>query len=144
MAAQHAQERFSHRLSRSLVHALSVMAAIAGFATAMPAHARSPAFTQAVQQYRAGHLSDAFGRFFALANDGDADAARIALFMHQYGPILYGRYWDAAPQEVAHWQALQGKPVVHSAPPFQPQWLDGGSFQPQPAPRRAVRKTTTP
>lgn len=144
MAAQHAQGSLSHRLPRPLVHALSVLAAVAGFMTAMPAQARSPAFTEAVQQYRAGHLSDAFGRFFALANDGDADAARIALFMHQYGPILYGRYWDAAPQEVAHWQSLQGKPVVHSPPPFQPQWLDGGSFQSRPATRRTARKVATP
>lgn len=141
MSAPHAQGRFSHRLSRSLVHALSVLAAVAGFMAAMPAQARSPAFTEAVQQYRAGHLPGAFGRFFALANDGDADAARIALFMHQYGPTLYGRYWDAAPQEVAHWQALQGKPVVHSPPPFQPQWLDGNTFQQRPDAKRAVKKT---
>lgn len=144
MTAQHASAGSARRTARRLARVLCVLAAAAGCAAAAPVQARSTAFSEAVQQYRAGHLSDAFGRFFALANGGDADAARIALFMHQYGPILYGRYWDAAPQEVAYWQALQGKPAAHPTPPFQPQWLDGEGPPQRPAPRRIARKTALP
>lgn len=103
------------------------------------AAAATKAFADAVQQYRAGHLSDAFGRFFALANEGDADAARIALFMHQYGPTLYGRYWDAPPQDVARWQLLQDRRGVHQEPRFQPDWLDPRTFQPGKQRVRAYR-----
>lgn len=41
-----------------------------------------------------------------MANNGDADAARIALFMHRFGPQLYGRYWDLSPQEADSWTQL--------------------------------------
>lgn len=129
--------------SRRLARAACVLAAAAAVAGGGPASARGKAFDEAVQQYRAGHLSDAFGRFFALANEGDPDAARIALFMHQYGPVLYGRYWEAHPHEVAAWQALQGKPTAHAEPPFRPQWLDQGSFRRKPS-GQSVTRTTAP
>lgn len=126
--------------SRWLLRALCAVAAVAALATAGPTQARSRAFDEAVQQYRAGHLSDAFGRFFALASEGDADAARIALFMHQYGPVLYGRYWDAAPHEVARWQALQDRPAAHSQPSFRPHWLDDGSLRQKPKAKPGVKQ----
>ncbi|HWI81399.1 hypothetical protein [Ramlibacter sp.] len=140
MATQHSFP--TGLVSRPLIGAIGAALAAACLLAAAPAEAGTRAFNEAVQQYRAGHLADAFGRFFALANDGDADAARIALFMHQFGPTLYGRYWDANPREVAYWQSLQAKPTVHAAPPFQPDWLDAGTAQ-QRVVKRGVRKTAT-
>jgi hypothetical protein len=75
---------------------------------AVPIHAspHEQQFQYAVQQYKAGRYSVAFGRFVALANRGDPDAAHFALFMNKYGPTLYGSWWDADPTEVAHWSTL--------------------------------------
>jgi hypothetical protein len=141
MPAQQLREGRRCPPSGWLVRAVCAAAASAALAAAAPAQARSRAFDEAVQQYRAGHLADAFGRFFALANEGDADAARIALFMHQYGPVLYGRYWDAAPQDVARWQALQHRPGAHPQPAFRPDWVDDGSFRQKPKGRPPVKQT---
>ena len=66
----------------------------------------TPPFDEAARQYRAGRFSDSYGRFMALANTGDVDAAHIALFMNRYGPQLYGSYWDAAPHEIERWASL--------------------------------------
>jgi hypothetical protein len=63
-------------------------------------------YQEATRSFRAGRLSEAFGRFQDLANRGDPDAARVALFMHAYGPTLYGKHWDALPQDVAYWASL--------------------------------------
>jgi hypothetical protein len=48
----------------------------------------------------------AFDGFSRLANDGDAESARIALQMHVHGPALYGRYWSATAEELAAWSSL--------------------------------------
>jgi hypothetical protein len=73
-----------------------------------PVHAggHEQQFQRGMQQYRAGHFSAAYGAFVALANQGDPDAAHIALFMNKYGPLLYGSWWDADPNDVAQWSAL--------------------------------------
>ena len=63
-------------------------------------------YASAVQSFRAGKTSVAFGQFVEMANRGDVDAARVALFMHAYGPVLYGKQWDAFPKDVAYWTGL--------------------------------------
>lgn len=63
-------------------------------------------YEAAVKSFRSGRTSDAWGRFHDLANRGDPDAARIALFLHAYGPVLYGKHWDALPHDVAYWNSL--------------------------------------
>lgn len=63
-------------------------------------------YAEAVRSFRTGRTSEAFGQFMALANRGDVDSARIALFMHNYGAVLYGRHWDAGTQNVAYWSEL--------------------------------------
>ncbi len=87
---------------------ISCIAAFCLLATALPAAARDSRndYQDAIRQYKDGRLAEAFGRFVALANNGDADAARIALFMHRFGPPLYGRYWDLSPQEAESWTHL--------------------------------------
>lgn len=63
-------------------------------------------YADALLQFRNGRLAEAFGGFTVLANRGDADAARIAIFMYQFGPVLYGRDWDVTPHEAKAWEAL--------------------------------------
>jgi hypothetical protein len=79
-------------------------------------------YSQAVHQFKAGRRSEAFGRFIALANRGDVDAARIALHLYTYGAELYGTQWDAAPGDIAYWNTLvrnspsAGRPEPESKP----------------------------
>jgi len=94
------------RAVQALSCGLLAMAAMA------PAHASGAAqavereYAQAVQAFRTGRSSEAFGRFVELANRGDVDSARIALFLHQYGAPLHGKQWDALPADVAYWNQL--------------------------------------
>jgi hypothetical protein len=72
------------------------------------AAAPDPAYAQAVQEYRMGRWSSAFGRFIVLANDGNVEAARIALFMQQHGRQLYGSDWEASEDDVVLWSRMAG------------------------------------
>src|SRR5262252_8735943 len=86
-------------------------ASSAGCSTGSPRRSAAQQWSVAVgspslRSFRAGRLSDAFGRFVDLANRGDVDSARIALFLQSYGPVLYGKDWDAGPDNVAYWNML--------------------------------------
>ncbi|MEJ5991246.1 hypothetical protein WG902_14685 [Ramlibacter sp. PS3R-8] len=85
---------------------------VAGLALTLCVHgaiaAPDPLYTEAVQEYRAGRWSSAFGRFITLANNGHVDAARIALFMQLHGRQLYGSDWDASDDDVALWSRMTG------------------------------------
>jgi hypothetical protein len=65
-------------------------------------------FAEAVQLYRAGRWSGAYGRFIKLADQGHPGAARIALLMLRHGRDLYQTEWTAAPSQVAHWERVSG------------------------------------
>ncbi len=60
---------------------------------------------RAIAAFRAGRFPEAYGRFTALADLGDAEAARTALWMYQRGPSLFGSDWDATPDQLASWSA---------------------------------------
>ena len=66
-------------------------------------------FAEAVQLYRAGRWSAAYGRFMPLADRGHVRAARIALAMHRDGASLYGVQWDATQEQVQSWQRHAGR-----------------------------------
>ena len=95
-------------------------------------------YGNAVRSFRAGRLSEAFGQFMDLANRGDVDAARVALFMHSYGPVLYGKEWDAGPQNVAYWNMLvrNSGTSARPMPEFEPTVLSPGKAKARPAPVR--------
>jgi hypothetical protein len=99
--------------------ALTLAAALATGTGAL-ASSRDRAFVEATQQYQKARWADAYGRFMRLANSGDRDAARIALFMHRYGPQLYGAYWDASTEEVELWTELAATQAGRAQPTFQP------------------------
>jgi hypothetical protein len=77
--------------------------------------APDPGFTQAVQDYRAGRWSSAYGRFMVLANSGNVEAARIALFMQRHGKLLYNSDWSASDEDLELWSKMTG-----SRPPNEP------------------------
>lgn len=96
--------------------------AMAAACVAAPARAAGPTYTyeEAVSRFRAGEWADAYGRFIALANEGDADAARISLFMLSYGPKLHGSQWHALPHEIRRWQQLAASAAGRKPPEFVP------------------------
>jgi hypothetical protein len=75
---------------------------------ASAAAAEDPGYSQAVKDYRAGQWSSAYGRFIVLANSGNTDAARIALFMQRHGKLLYGTDWAATDEDVELWSKMTG------------------------------------
>lgn len=90
-------------------------------ASAWAAHAGDH-FEQAVADYRGGRYAAAWGNFYMAANEGDPDAARVALHMLRYGPLLYGGFWDASSEEVADWTRLAASSKGRLPPEFQPAW----------------------
>ncbi|MEO5672640.1 MAG: hypothetical protein ABIR26_18290 [Ramlibacter sp.] len=92
-------------------------------ALAFPAHGASSDadFAVAVARFKSGQMSDAYGRFIALADEGDADAARIALFMYKFGPVLYGSHWDAHPDDLAYWAQLATRASGRPEPVVRPE-----------------------
>jgi hypothetical protein len=84
------------------------------------AGAQPPDYAQAVQLYRQGRVSAAYGMFVAAANNGDPDAARVALFMLRYGPVLYATHWDASTEEVENWSLLARSARAREQPAFRP------------------------
>jgi hypothetical protein len=75
-------------------------------------------YGQAVQLFKEGRWPKAFGRFCAAGSAGDADGARICLFMHQYGPTLYGSHWDASQDDLDYWKKVAGRGVGRAQPEF--------------------------
>lgn len=63
----------------------------------------APTFADAAASLRTGRYADAYGRFVALADEGDVDAGRIALVMHRYGREVFASDWDASVEQLAEW-----------------------------------------
>jgi hypothetical protein len=95
---------------RTLPVCLSLALAL-GAALSLPAHAqatadRDAAFAAATQEYRAQHYAGAYGRFVRLADQGHAEAARIAWMMYRDGPVLFGTQWYASTPQLEAWSKL--------------------------------------
>lgn len=88
------------------------------------AAAQEPDFPDAVRSYRTGQWSAAYGQFRYLANSGNAEAARIALFMYGHGRMLYGTQWDASDDDIALWSRLAG---MRAPQPDQPERVASGA-----------------
>ena len=71
-----------------------------------PAGSQAARFAEASQLFRAGRHAAAYGRFVRLANEGDREAASIALVMHRHGAVLFGSVWDATTEELEYWSLL--------------------------------------
>lgn len=141
-----------HQMQRPEGSSRRARRSFAGFVTmlllalSLPSGAASPVereYADAVKSFRTGRLSEAFGQFMAIANRGDVDAARVALFMHMYGPVLYGKQWDAGDQNVAYWTMLvrNSGTSARAMPEFKPTVLMPSRAKATPAKAR-TRGTT--
>jgi hypothetical protein len=98
-----ALQRASATLSRPTAPTLATAASATPDRPAMPRTAFAPTFATAAESLRAGRYAEAYGRFVTLADEGDVDAARIALVMHRFGPDVFGSAWDASVEQLAEW-----------------------------------------
>jgi hypothetical protein len=57
--------------------------------------------------YENGHYARAFELFAGLADAGHAEAARITLQMHRFGPALFGQRFEASEARRARWSAAR-------------------------------------
>jgi hypothetical protein len=84
-----------------LESATSLLSVACGLAD--PVERQNTNFRAAARLYEDGHWEYAFKRFTALADDGHAPAAKLALLMLRYDRWLYGTSFDARPEQVARW-----------------------------------------
>lgn len=91
-------------------HALSVAAlAWAGAAACQaqpstaPVDAQQAPFESAMAEYERHHFGSAFQALSLLADQGHADAARIALLMCAHGPRLYGQRFSVGEVQRERW-----------------------------------------
>lgn len=93
--------------------ALALMGPLALHAAGQPApgaavrlSAIERAHLRALESFRRARFPEAYGRFVELANVGHAPSARVALWMCEQGPAVFGSDWDCTPEEVDDWKAL--------------------------------------
>lgn len=99
-------------LRAAAMAAFMTIAALAPFsASAAPGDDR---FVAAMRLYHDDRYAAAYGRLLELADEGHAEAARIALLMLRFGPTLYRSQWSASQEQIQHWLALASRrqPVV--------------------------------
>lgn len=73
-------------------------------ATAQPALS---GFDAGLEIYERNHWPDAYRTMSRLADDGHTEAARVALQMKRFGPVLYGHRFEATPYQELKWTWLQ-------------------------------------
>jgi hypothetical protein len=99
---------------------------------AAPAMANQQAFDNALQSYRTGRVSEAYGRFLALAHKGDPDAAPIVLFMGQYGPMVHGTFWELTDHDALMLRKTAQRPSLRPHPMADPAGYEGAKALPVP------------
>lgn len=75
-------------------------------AAGVPVPAATDAVAQARLAFRQQQYAQAYGRFAALADAGDAPSALMALAMLRHGPALFGSDWSASAGQWHRWSAL--------------------------------------
>lgn len=68
------------------------------------------AMSTAMAHYRQGKVSVAYLEFAKLADQGNAEAARIALVMLRYGGTMYGTDWGSSQPQIDRWIRLASQP----------------------------------
>jgi uncharacterized protein YccT (UPF0319 family) len=63
-------------------------------------------YDDAVQELSTQRYSAAYGRFAALAEEGHAPSALMALAMVTFPPSMSGAGWSATPAQLQRWSAL--------------------------------------
>ena len=75
---------------------------------AQPMAGVSERFAEALAAYERNHWREAHRLLVLLADDGHAEAARMALLMWRHGPSLYGQPFAASAAQVERWTRLWG------------------------------------
>ena len=75
------------------------------------ADSRKVEFEQALAEYKQGRPTAAYGRLMRLADQGDAESARMALMLLRHGQQLHGTAWGASQPQIDHWMQLARKPM---------------------------------
>jgi hypothetical protein len=116
-AANH-RSRPSLTLAMTIAMPLIVFGANAcGIASARAEELRSPGtehtqtYDDAVHALSTQRYSAAYGRFAALADQGHAPSALMALAMVTYRPSMSGAQWSATPAQLQRWSALVAREV---------------------------------
>jgi hypothetical protein len=65
-------------------------------------------FASALAAYERNHWNHAYAQLAALADDGHAEAARMALQMWRHGPALYRTDFAASARQVERWTRVWG------------------------------------
>lgn len=73
-------------------------------------------FAAAMQDYRNSHWAQSYALLALLADDGHAEAARIASQMHRWGPRLYGQRFPADAVRLERWKLHATCGTAASAP----------------------------
>ena len=77
--------------------------------------AREARHSAAMAAYQAGRWSEAYDGLARLADDGDAEAARLAVLMVRHGPVLFGQRFEAREEQRDAWVRLSGATSLRSA-----------------------------
>jgi len=108
--------------AQALIGATTIVAVCMALAGPRP---ESPAvrYRVAMDAYQAGQWPQAYRALAALADAGNASAARVAAMMARQGPVLFGQSFDVSPERLARWErtmrgdtvALAGAKAQHVA-----------------------------
>lgn len=85
--------------------AVLAAAILAGTSQAQSPAARQSAFERAMADYERQHFDAAYQALWLLADQGHAEAARIALLMATHGPRLYGQRFAIGDVQRDRWLA---------------------------------------
>lgn len=108
---------------------------------AAPALASDQAFERALESYRTGRLSDAYGGFLALGRQGDPDAARFALALSEQSALLR-THWELTEPDAAVLRQAAQRPSLRPVAQPATAGYDATGIAESPAPRErlAVRQ----
>ena len=108
--------RWMDGAAQVLIGATAVVAVCMALAGARP-ESPSGRLRVAMESYQAQQWPQAYEDFAALADHGDAPAARVAAMMVRQGPQLFGQRFDVSPERLARWQrTMRGDTVALAEP----------------------------
>jgi hypothetical protein len=108
-------EFIGNSLAQRLVRFASPRSASIGVAT--PSTTAPSAFERAIDCFAHGHWSEAFETLAPLADEGDREAARIAMLMVAHGPRVFGQAFVATPSQRKRWHDVSSRAVDGSDTP---------------------------
>ena len=118
-------------MTHTKLSALALALALACLAT--PALAADHDFDGALQSYRSGRMSEAYGRMLTLGLKGDPDAARIALFLGEQGTMVYGALWELTDTDAQQLRKVAMRPSLRPQPQPDPSGYDATGVSQWPA-----------